>query len=1235
MPKRTSAKGGSPLRFVIVTLDGHLARAAREAGESLSGRIPGLELRLHAAAEFSADQAALDACLNDIATADILLVTQLFMEEHLRPVLPALQARQPHCYAVAACMSAPEVVRLTRLGKFTMDGATSGPLAFLKKLRNRSKEGRGGSGAREMAMLRRLPKILKYVPGTAQDVRAYFLTLQYWLAGSQENMANLVRFLVNRYADGAHASHRGVDHVPLPAEYPDVGLYHPGAKRRISDHPKHLPAGPKNAVGTVGLVLMRSYPLAENAAHYDGVIAALEHRGLKVLPVFASGLDARPAIDAYFRHNGRTTVDAIVSLTGFPLVGGPAYNDAQAAEDLLAELDVPYIGATPLEFQTLEEWDSGERGLTPVEATMMVAIPELEGATGSIVFGGRSSAGAGAAAQDMAVHEERAGTLAERVARLVKLRKTATAERRLAVVLFNFPPNSGATGTAAYLSVFESLRNVLLGLRADGYDVEVPDSADALREAVVGGNAQLLGTDANVAARVAVDEHVRRERWLDDIENQWGPAPGRDLTDGRSLFVLGAHFGNVFVGVQPAFGYEGDPMRLLFERGFAPTHAFCNFYRYLREDFGADAVLHFGTHGALEFMPGKQAGMSQACWPDRLIGALPNFYFYAANNPSEGAIARRRSAATLISYLTPAVTRAGVYRELDELKIALERWRALPPDEDQQRRELAEMIAKLCTELDFDDDAAPADDAAMSALWERVLEREGALIPEGLHVIGQRPAQQKQVELLEEMAKASFGVALPAAASAAIAEGRDIEDVLKLVSPSASEDVRKAVEGLSRVRRCLNEDREIPALIRALNGGFVRPAPGGDLLRNPDILPTGRNVHGFDPFKIPSAFAIRDGARHVEQILARHSGDGHALPNAVAMVLWATDNLKSEGAPVGQALALMGARPAFDTYGRLTGAQLIPLAELGRPRIDVVITLSGMFRDLLPLQIRVLAQAAYLAATADEPTDCNFVRKRTLALCETHGMDEATAALRVFSNADGAYGSNVNMLIDSGAWNDEDELGDTFLKRKGYGYDHEGNVSERHELLTLLLSDIDLAYQNLESVELGVTTVDHYFDSLGGIHRVAQQRRDDDVPVYISDQTVGAGAIRTLKEQVTLESHTRILNPKWYESMLEHGYEGVRHIECHLTNTVGWSATTGQVAPAVYQRIAQTFMLDDSMRERLASLNPVASARVANRLLEAGERNYWSPDEETLAALRNAGEELEDRLEGLDVGVAA
>lgn len=1238
MQKHISAASGIPVRIAIVTLDNHLAGAVDRARLSLARDIPGLSVTLHSASDWADSPASLTRCREDIDRSDIVIASMLFMEDHIKPVLPWLQRARERCDALVCCMSAGEVVKLTRIGRFDMSAEAKGPMALLKRLRGAKKEGQSAaaanSGAKQMAMLRRLPKILRFIPGTAQDVRAYFLTLQYWLSGSDDNVVSMLRFLIDRYADGDRAALRGTLRAAPPTEYPDLGVYHPRLPGRMSERADKLPA-PANAVGTVGLLIMRSYVLPGNSKHYDGVIAALEGKGLRVIPAFASGLDARPAVEKFFMRDGRATIDAMVSLTGFSLVGGPAYNDSAAAEEMLAALDVPCIAAQPLEFQTIEQWEQSDRGLLPVEATMMVAIPELDGATGSMVFGGRSGSATGEGSRDMRVHAERVAMLAARVRKLVDLRCSAVAERKVGVVLFNFPPNTGGVGTAAYLSVYASLFNTLRAMKAEGYRVDLPASVDDLRDRILHGNADHLGTDANVHARISIDDHVRREPYLKEIEAQWGAAPGRQLTDGRSLLVLGAQFGNVFVGVQPGFGYEGDPMRLLFEKGFAPTHAFSAFYRWLREDFGAHALLHFGTHGALEFMPGKQTALSAACWPDRLIGDMPNLYLYAANNPSEGAIAKRRAAATLVSYLTPSVSRAGLYRGLLDLKSSIESWRSMDLDA-AARQDLAELIQVQAATVDLaqaSPDWTPAEaEQRIAALSSAVLELEYTLIPHGMHVVGQAPDAEERADMLLAVAEASYGMLPPREAMQALAAGLPAEEALALAGTGTIETFRH----LAETNALLSQDHEIPALMRALAGRYIRPTAGGDLIRTPAILPTGRNVHGFDPFRIPSAFAVADGARQADRLLTRHMEEGNGFPETIALVLWGTDNLKSEGGPIAQALALLGAKPRFDSYGRLCGAELIPLMELGRQRVDVVLTLSGIFRDLLPLQTRMLAEACFLAASADEPLEMNPVRRHALAYQEEHGCDLETAALRVFSNADGAYGSNVNHLIDSGLWQEEDELAETYSRRKCFAYGVNGQPVRQPELLDSVLAAVDLAYQNLESVEVGVTTVDHYFDTLGGISRavgrakVARGAGDGaKLPVYIGDQTRGEGSIRTLAEQVALETRTRALNPKWYEAMLKHGYEGVRQIEAQVTNTLGWSATTGQVQPWVYQQLTQTFMLDTEMRERLAELNPKASARVANRLLEAHRRSYWTPDDSVLEALRAAGDALEDRLEGI------
>ncbi|WP_416914830.1 MAG: magnesium chelatase subunit H [Roseicyclus sp.] len=1173
-------------RVVIVTLDSHAAGPAARVSARLADEFPGLNVSVHAAAEWAENPAALEEARIAVRHGDIIVANLLFIEEHITAILPDLQARRDACDAMIGVISAREVVQLTRMGDLDMMKPATGPMKLLKKLRG-SKEPSANSGEKQMKLLRRLPKILKFIPGKAQDLRAWFLTMQYWLGGSDDNVEQMVRFLIGSYA--TDRAFKGAK-AAAPIDYPEVGLYHPDLPgHRITTDAAALPQ-PENPVATVGLLMMRSYVLASDTAHYDGVIRRMQAAGMAVIPAFAGGLDGRPAIDAYFT-GGR--IDALVSLTGFSLIGGPAYNDSAAAVEVLKGLDLPYIAAHALEFQTLGQWAESGGGLGPVETTMLVALPEIDGATNPTIFGGRHGAeGCHGCSNNcprtsdtkaMAPCLERIDSLVEKTRRMALLRRKANAEKKVGIVLFGFPPNAGAIGTAAYLSVFESLFNTLTRMKADGYAVEVPASVDDLRAAILQGNAKQYGQEANVAAHVDADTIVRHTPPLKAIEAVWGPAPGKVQSDGRGVFILGQQFGNVFVGVQPTFGYEGDPMRLLFERGFAPTHAFTQFYLWLRNTYRADVLLHFGMHGALEFMPGKQAGLGARDWPDRLIGEVPNVYLYASNNPSEATLAKRRSNAVTITHLTPPLASAGLYKGLSELKDSLTRWRSLAPDA-HERDDLAALIATQAEAVDL-------VERDPDRLWLTLLETEDALIPDGLHVVGRPMAEAELQEHLRVMAE-------------------------------TDPDTRKRIEHL------LRQETELTGLMRALSGHYIEPVPGGDLIRSPEVLPTGRNIHAFDPFRMPTAFALQDGAKQAQRLIDA-AGE---MPRSVALVLWGSDNIKSDGGPISQALALMGAKPRFDGYGRLCGADLIPLAELGRPRIDVVMTLSGIFRDLLPLQTRMLAEAAFKAATADEPTDMNFIRAHALDYAAQMGVAMQEAALRVFSNAEGAYGSNVNQLVDSGAWGQEDELADAYQARKSFAYGMDGKAHKNAGLLQAALKDVDLAYQNLESVELGVTTVDHYFDTLGGISRAVKRAKGGvEAPVFIGDQTRGEGKVRTLKEQVALETRSRSLNPKWFEGLLKHGHEGVRQIEAQVTNTMGWSATTGQVDPWVYQRLTETFVLDEDMRRRLAALNPQASARMANRLIEAFERNYWQPDEATLAALQAGADELEDTLEGLNV----
>ena len=546
-----------PYRVAIITLDSHAAGPVMRVSPRLAQDFSGLSVDVFATGEWSENPLALAQCRAAVAQADLIVVNQLFIEEHLNAILPALAARRDNCDAMVCLISDGHIVKLTKMGDLDMSRPASGKMAILKSLC--PTKSKSQSGQSQMKTLRRLPKILRLIPGKAQDLRAWFLSMQDWPGGSDENIEQMLRFLLSRYAD--RADWNGVK-SNAPIDYPEVGLYHPGLPdHHITTTAADIP-GPLNPVATVGLLMLRSYILSSDNAHYNAVIRAFEARGIRVLPGFAGGLDGRPAIEAYFQDK----VDAMVSLTGFSLIGGPAYSDNDAAVATLAALNVPYIAAQPLEFQTLGQWAASGQGLGPIETTMLVALPEIDGATNPTVFAGHHGAEGcqgcshmcqpQTACKFMASCHERITSLTEKTLRLASLRRKRNVDKKVGVVLFGFPPNAGAMGTAAYLSVFESLFNILTRMKSEGYTVDVPETVDHLRACILQGNAKTYGQEANVAAHVDVDTIVRETPPLKVIKAAWGLAPGKIQSDGRGVFILGHQFGNIFVGVQPAFGYR-------------------------------------------------------------------------------------------------------------------------------------------------------------------------------------------------------------------------------------------------------------------------------------------------------------------------------------------------------------------------------------------------------------------------------------------------------------------------------------------------------------------------------------------------------------------------------------------------------------------------------------------------------------------------------------------------------
>ena len=1324
----------SLLKVVYVVLEPQYQSALSAAVRSINQNNPNLAIEIsgYLIEELRASENYEDF-KRDVATANIFIASLIFIEDLADKVVAAVEPHRDRLDAAIVFPSMPQVMRLNKLGSFSMAQLGQSKSAIAQFMRKRKEKSGSGFQDGMLKLLQTLPKVLKYLPmDKAQDARNFMLSFQYWLGGSSENLENFLLMLADKYVPSLCKKLSFQE----PRTYLDMGIWHPLAPQMFEDVKEYLnwynsrkdiPADLKDPLAPcVGLVMGRTHLVTGDDAHYVAMVQELEAMGARVIPVFTGGLDFSKPVDAYFygyppqsplskeEHKSDNPslskggqgwvplVDTVISLTGFALVGGPARQDHPKAIEALKRLNRPYMVALPLVFQTTEEWQDSDLGLHPIQVALQIAIPELDGAIEPIILSGRDAAtGKAIALQD------RIEAIAQRALKWANLRRKPKLQKKVAITVFSFPPDKGNVGTAAYLDVFGSIYEVMQALKHNGYDVqELPDSAEALMQEVIHDvQAQYSSPELNIAYRMSVPEYEKLTPYSVRLEENWGPPPGNLNSDGQNLLIYGKHFGNVFIGVQPTFGYEGDPMRLLFSRSASPHHGFAAYYTYLEQLWKADAVLHFGTHGSLEFMPGKQMGMSGDCYPDNLIGMIPNLYYYAANNPSEATIAKRRSYAETISYLTPPAENAGLYKGLKELSELIASYQTL---KDTGRGiAIANTIMDKCRlvnldkdialpELDAKDITAEERDTVVGKVYIKLMEIESRLLPCGLHVIGKPPSAEEAIATLVNIASLDRTEealqSLPRIIANSI--GRDINDVYQGSDKGNLEDVqilqditlatRAAVSALVKeqidadgrvslvsklnffnmgkkepwiealhscgytkvdpqplkplfeyLEFCLQQvcaDNELGALLQGLEGEYILPGPGGDPIRNPDVLPTGKNIHALDPQSIPTEAAVKSAKVVVDRLLARQKAETGSYPETIACVLWGTDNIKTYGESLAQIMWLVGVKPVPDALGRVNKLQLLSLQELGRPRIDVVINCSGVFRDLFINQMNLLDQAVKLAAEADEPLEMNFVRKHALQQAQEMGINLRQAATRVFSNASGSYSSNINLAVENSTWESESELQEMYLSRKSFAFtsDNPGTMEQNRKIFETALKTAEVTFQNLDSSEISLTDVSHYFDS-DPTKVVANLRGDGKTPAsYIADTTTANAQVRTLSETVRLDARTKLLNPKWYEGMLSHGYEGVRELSKRLVNTMGWSATAGAVDNWIYEDTNATFIQDEEMRQRLMNLNPHSFRKVVATLLEVNGRGYWETSESNLQLLRELYQEVEDRIEGIE-----
>ncbi|MCA1575922.1 MAG: cobaltochelatase subunit CobN [Acidobacteria bacterium] len=618
----------------------------------------------------------------DLAQANVVFVIHVMDGENASRLIQSLKTHKHDAVVVINCM--PELMRHTRMGRLDIGSVSRWVPKFKADKKRKANHGH------YLKLVNRLPKVLKFVPtaGAFTDAKHYLQLFCYFLQPTPSNIQSMLLYSLKHYVRDARLKRVKVLEVQ---QVPTVAIYHPDAPELFETfeaYEEWCAAKKQLALdrdSTLGLLLMRPQVVSKTTKHYDVLIRSIEAEGLSVIPAIATLMDNREAVSKFFVDNGKSRVSQIVSLTGFSFVGGPAMNDSAAASQFLRDLNLPYRSAVSLDTQTIEAWSDSATGLNPIQAGMQIAIPEIDGATEPFIYGGIPGRG-----QEPVALEDRCTRLARRLKRWHNLQTAPREQIKLAIVLFCFPPSKGNIGTAADLDVFPGVWDLLKRLKEEGYRVDVPENAEVLREQLLGGNSEQFGSTANLAYRMSPDEYRRLCPYVREVEGDWGAVPSKIPIQGISL-------ANIFIGVQPTFGYEGDPMRMIMARSGSPHHGFMAFYTYLSKVFSADGVIHFGTHGSLEFMPGKQIGLSSECWPDRLIGELPNFYVYSVNNPSEGSIAKRRSYAELVSYLTPPIENAGLYKELAGLRDLVQAYRQ--SNSETERARLYASIEEVSSEL--------------------------------------------------------------------------------------------------------------------------------------------------------------------------------------------------------------------------------------------------------------------------------------------------------------------------------------------------------------------------------------------------------------------------------------------------------------------------------------------------------------------------------------------------------
>ena len=1113
---------------------------------------------------------------------------------------------------------------------------------------------------------------------------------EYLAHGGPANLRELAHFLADTVLLAGHG-------FAAPEPMPAWGL------RPWPADPHPQPAdGHGRAAGerapVVAVLYYRAHELAGNIAFVDALCTAIEACGARAMPVWCASL--RTADPGLLAALGRADVLVVTVLAA----GGTVPATAQAGGDdeawdvgAVAALDIPVVQALCLT-SPRAQWAGANAGLSPLDAATQVAIPEFDGRLISVPFSFKETGDDGLSRY--VPDAERAERVAGTAVALARLRHIPPPERRVAIMLSAYPTKHSRIGNAVGLDTPASAVRLLRALRERGYDlgpaagpdalpgVEPPDG-DTLIQAVIaaGGQDPEWLTDQQMAGAAVRIPAAQYRRWFGrlpeelraSMEKAWGPPPGdlyvdRAASADGDIVLAALRAGNVVLLVQPPRGFGENPVAIYHDPELPPSHHYLAAYRWLEEDFGADAVVHLGKHGNLEWLPGKNLGMSSACGPDAALGNLPLIYPFLVNDPGEGTQAKRRAHATIVDHLVPPMTRAETYGDLARLEQLLDEHAAVAALDPAKLPAIRAQIWTLIQAARLDHDLGLESRPHDAEFDDFLLHVDGwlctvkdAQIRDGLHVLGVAPEGAPRVGLVLAMLQArqiwggadgatpglreALGLAEDGTATRAtvdraeklaraLVEGMELAGWQAGAAPAVTAEVLGAgnptVERLLRlaatelIPRLAATAGEIDAVLHALDGGHVPAGPSGSPLRGLlNTLPTGRNFYAVDPKAVPSRLAWDTGQQLADSLLARYREDTGEWPSTVGLSVWGTAAMRTSGDDIAEVLALLGVRPGWDDASRrVTGLEVIPLPELGRPRIDVVVRISGFFRDAFPHVVTLLDDAVRLVAGLDEDPAANFVRAHALADTERLG-DLRRATTRIFGSPPGSYGAGLLPLMESRSWRDDADLAEVYAAWGGHAYGRGLDGRPAREDMEASYRRIRLAVKNTDSREHDIADSDDYYQYHGGMIATVRALTGAAPHAYIGDSTrPDSVRTRSLAQESARVFRSRVVNPRWIQAMRRHGYKGAFELAATVDYLFGWDATTGVVADWMYEQLAASYVLDPETRQFLETSNPWALRGITERLLEAADRGLWeAPAEPTLEALRTIYLQVEGQLE--------